>query len=51
LITSVSYFVKEEVLGTAYGVAATFLGASQCLFPLVNSAILDQYSDYKESYQ
>ena len=32
-------------MGTAYGAVGTALGISQCIFPLVNSAIMDQYSD------
>ncbi len=41
LITSITYLVDKESLGTAYGVFGTCLGLSQCLFPLINSSIMD----------
>jgi hypothetical protein len=50
-VGSTSYFVHKSELGTAYAVAATALGACQCVGPLVNSAILNQYTVLEQSYE
>jgi hypothetical protein len=50
LITSITYLVDEDSMGTAYGVVGTSLGMCQCFVPLVNSSILDQYTQQDLSY-
>ncbi len=51
LLGSTSYFVHKSELGTAYAVGAVALGLSQCLGPLVNTAILNQYTVLEKSYE
>jgi len=51
LVGASSYFVHKSELGTAYALATTALGACQCFGPLVNSAILNQYTELDKSYE
>lgn len=38
--TSISFLVDSSVLGTAWGVAGSAIGISQCLVPLIFIAII-----------
>lgn len=51
LTAAISFLVEEEVLGTAWGIAASMVGFSQCLVPLAFIKIIDSNSDLAISYK
>lgn len=47
---AVSFFIPEDVVGTAWGVAGSAVGFSQCLIPLLVMAVLGSSTDLPRMY-
>lgn len=51
LTTSVPFLVSQSVLGTAWGCAGTAIGISQCVIPILYSAIISSNDDLSIGYR
>lgn len=51
ITTSISFLVDSSILGTAWGVAGSMIGFSQCLVPLLFITIIGGQTQLSEAYK
>lgn len=51
ILTSVSYFVDQNFLGSAWGIICSTIGLSRCVMPLIQMKIIDSDTNLGNSYK